>query len=155
MRAFMMKAMKMRTFEELSKLKTFDERFGYLRLDGEVGGETFGHERWLNQQFYRSKEWKRVRQEVIIRDTIPGNDGPCDMGLDGYPILGNVYVHHMNPITSEMIANGSRLLLTPDFLVCVSFNTHQAITYGVEEMLPQADLERRPWDTCPWRKGRL
>lgn len=134
-----------RTYTELCKLKTFDERFNYLKMDGKVGEALFGYERYLNQVFYRSPEWKRVRRDVIIRDN--GND----LGLDGYPIGGHIYVHHMNPITKYDLLNRTDYLLNPEYLITVSYNTHQGITYGVDELKPQEPVTRTPNDTCPWK----
>lgn len=137
--------MNIRSYSELKRLKTFDERFKYLQLNGEVGKETFGFERFWNQQFYRSKEWRRVRDEIIIRDN------GCDLGIDGFGIQGKIMIHHMNPITVRDIAEVSGILLNPEFLICVSHDTHNAIHYGDESLLPQAPIERLPNDTCPWR----
>ena len=133
-----------RTFRELTKLKTFAERYTYLRLVGEVGQSTFGYDRYLNQVLYTSQRWRRVRDEVIIRD-----DG-CDLGDRDYEIQGKVIVHHMNPITVEDIELGRDQVFDPNFLVCVSMNTHNALHYGDESLLPQLPIERRRSDTCPW-----
>ena len=136
-----------RCYTELSKLKTFDERFRYLLLGGKVGEDTFGAERYFNQVFYRSSEWKSIRQKVIIRDN------GCDMGLEDYGIGSTVYIHHMNPITMEDIERRSEFLLDPEFLVCVSFDTHNAIHYGNDQYLLNNTLvERRPNDQCPWKR---
>ena len=135
----------MRTYTELIMLPTFEERFHYLELKGVVGAQTFGFERYLNQNFYTSQEWQRVRREVIIRDN------GCDLGVDGYTIFGRVILHHMNPITSEDILKQTGLLLNPEFLICVSHTTHNAIHYGSEELLPKGPIDRKPNDTCPWR----
>lgn len=135
-----------RTYSEMIKYKTLEDRFKYLRLFGSVGKDTFGHSRYLNQDFYRSKEWKRVRDEVIIRDN------GCDLGLEGYEIYDRIYIHHMNPVLIEdFVENDLDRLLNPETLVCVSFNTHQAIHYGDELLLPQTPIERKPGDTIPWR----
>ena len=134
------------SFSELSKLKTFKERYEYLRIKSQaIGEETFGYERCLNQTFYRSPEWKRVRNLVILRD------GGCDMGLEGFPIGGRIYIHHINPILPEYIRNRDDLLMNMDNLVCVSFDTHQAIHWGSEIFVQNGPVERRPNDTCPWR----
>lgn len=134
-----------RTYSDLIRCKTFEDRYKYLRLHGSVGKDTFGHSRYLNQDFYRSKEWKQVRNEVIVRDN------GCDLGMDGYEIFDRIYVHHMNPATIENYRNDDiERLLNPEFLVCVSFNTHQAIHYGDESLLPQTPIERRPGDTKLW-----
>lgn len=138
----------LRTYSELLTLPTFEERFEYLKLDGCVGLETFGFDRWINQQFYRSKEWKRVRDEVIIRDN------GCDLGVEGYEIHSKILVHHINPMIRDSLRN-SRLipeeLLNPEYLICVSHRTHNAIHYGDESQIPKGPVERKPNDTCPWR----
>ena len=134
-----------RTYSELMRLPTFEERFRYLKLDGLVGKDTFGFDRYLNQEFYRSKEWKEVRDFVIVRDN------GCDLGMDGYEIVGRIYIHHMNPITVNDIVHSSDFLLNPDYLICVSHNTHNAVHYGDEDLLVTAPVERRKNDTCPWR----
>ena len=141
-----MKMTTIRTYTELSKLKTFDERFEYLRLNGMIGDETFGYDRYLNQMFYKTSEWRRVRREVTLRDN------GCDLGLEGYDIYGRIYIHHMNPITAEDIKNRSEFLLDPEYLVCVSHNTHQAITYGIDDLIIRPPKERSLNDTCPWRR---
>lgn len=134
-----------RTYSELIKLKSFDERFKYLMLNGAVGDTRFGFKRYLNQRFYRSPEWKRVRREVIIRDN------GCDLAAEDHPIAGRLYVHHMNPISKDDLANMSYSLLDPENLITVSFNTHQAITYGLPDLIPKLDSPRTKNDTCPWR----
>lgn len=134
-----------RTYSELSKLSTFKERFDYLKLNGKVGEDTFGHSRFLNQDFYSSPEWRRTRRNIIIRDN------GCDMGLDGYSIQGRIYVHHINPITVDDILERRPCLFDPENLICVSSMTHEAITYGIEDMIPTDPVIRRPNDTCPWR----
>ena len=134
-----------RTYSELIRLPTFEERFRYLKLDGLVGKDTFGFDRYLNQEFYRSKEWKEVRDFVIVRDN------GCDLGMDGYEIVGRIYIHHMNPITVNDIVHSSDFLLNPDYLICVTHNTHNAVHYGDEDLLVTAPVERRKNDTCPWR----
>lgn len=136
---------KIRTYSELIQLPTFLERFNYLKLNGRVGEETFGCHRHLNQVFYRSVEWKRVRNLVILRDN------GCDLGLSGYDIYGKILIHHMNPITPDDIRNRSEFLLNPEYLICVSHMTHESITYGDERLLGIEPVERRPNDTCPWR----
>lgn len=133
-----------RNYQELSSYKTFKERYDYLKLSGKVGEETFGFDRWLNQVFYRSEEWKRLRDEVILRDM------GCDLGLEEYPIAGRVIIHHMNPVYLEDIVNRSEFLLNPDYLVCVSHGTHNAIHYGDEDLLPKGLNERKPGDTKLW-----
>lgn len=146
-----------KTYTELSKLKTFKERYDYLKLKGFVGDETFGHNRYLNQDFYLSKEWKRVRNQVIIRDN------GCDLGDPDHPIPDKVVVngkvrsnpiliHHINPITIEDIINGSDSLINPDNLICTSMATHNAIHFGDDRFLDPTLVERTPNDTCPWKK---
>lgn len=136
----------MRTYTDLIKLPTFQERFKYLELNGVVGSDTFGFDRYLNQNFYTSQEWQRIKREVILRDN------GCDLGVDGYTIFGRVIVHHMNPISPEDILNQTDLLMNPEFLICVSHTTHNAIHYGSENLLPKGPANRKPNDTCPWRK---
>ena len=138
--------MAIRTYSELITLPTFLDRFEYLRLNGKVGEETFGYYRYLNQVFYRSSEWKKIRNLVIVRDN------GCDLGLSGYDIHGKVYIHHMNPITVDDIRNRSEFLLNPDYLICVSHMTHEAITYGDKSLLLLEPIERTKNDTCPWRR---
>lgn len=135
-----------RTYSELMTLPTFLDRFEYLRLNGKVGEETFGYYRYLNQVFYRSAEWKKIRNLVIVRDN------GCDLGLSGYDIHGKVYIHHMNPITVDDIRNRSEFLLNPEYLICVSHMTHEAITYGDKSLLLLEPIERTKNDTCPWRR---
>lgn len=136
----------LRTYSELSRLQTFRERFEYLRLDGIVGAETFGFDRYLNQVFYNSDEWKAVRKTVIIRDN------GCDLGMDGYDIHGKIIVHHMNPFSIDDILHRKEELLDPEFLISTVLNTHNAIHYGDESLLPSAPIVRTRNDTCPWRK---
>lgn len=134
-----------RTYSELITLPTFEERYRYLRLGGTVGKETFGFDRYLNQAFYSSKEWKRIRRDIIIRDL------GCDLGVEGFEIFGKIIVHHMNPITQKDILHRSEFLLDPEYLICTSHNTHEAITYGDESLLITSPIERTENDTCPWR----
>lgn len=136
----------LRTYSELSRLQTFRERFEYLRLDGVVGVETFGFDRYLNQVFYNSDEWKAVRKTVIIRDN------GCDLGMDGYDIHGKIIVHHMNPFSIDDVLHRKEELLDPEFLISTVLNTHNAIHYGDESLLPSAPIVRTRNDTCPWRK---
>lgn len=138
--------MMIRTYSELITLPTFEERYRYLRLGGEIGKETFGFDRYLNQVFYSSKEWKLIRRDVIIRDL------GCDLGVEGFEIYGRIIVHHMNPITKDDILSRSKFLIDPEYLICTSHNTHEAITYGDEGLLVVAPIERTKNDTCPWRK---
>ena len=139
-------SMKIRTYSELIELLTFEERFEYLRLDGRVGEETFGFDRYLNQVFYKSKEWLRVRDQVIARDN------GCDLGIEGHEIYSKILVHHMNPVSKEDILKRSEWILNPEYLICTIKNTHDAIHYGDRSLLATAPIERRPNDTCPWRK---
>lgn len=141
----MMTTTSIRTYSELIQLPTFEERFDYLRLDGVVGKDTFGFDRYLNQQFYRSSEWKRIRNQVIIRDN------GCDLGIDEYEIHGRILIHHMNPISIEDLQHISDLLMNPEYLICVSHRTHNAIHYGDERLIVSAPIERTQNDTCPWR----
>lgn len=136
-----------RTYSELITLPTFEERYRYLRLGGKVGKETFGFDRYLNQVFYSSEEWKRIRRDVIIRDF------GCDLGVEGFEIYGRIIVHHMNPITKDDIISRSKFLLDPEFLICTSHNTHEAITYGDESLLALLPIERTKNDTCPWKQN--
>ena len=137
---------KLRTYTELSKLKTFEERFEYLKLDNVVGEETFGFDRWLNQQFYKSKEWRRIRDYVIARDC------GCDLGSPDHEIIDErILIHHINPITKEDIINNTDFLLNPEYLITTINNTHQAIHYGNDEMLVKAPVTRYKNDQCPWR----
>ena len=132
-------------YSELITLPTFLERYRYLRTSGKVGKETFGSHRYLNQALYTSDEWKQIRNHVIIRDN------GCDLGAEGFEIHGAIYIHHINPITEEDILKRSPLLFDLENLICVSFNTHQAIHYGDESMLPITYFnERRPGDTKLW-----
>lgn len=137
-----------RTYRELSRIDDYYERFEYLKVGGRVGDATFQHERYLNQQFYRSTQWRDVRNIVIARDM------GCDMGVDGYDIHkpDRIIVHHMNPITPDDIINENADIFDPEFLISVSNNTHQAIHYGDASLLPQLLVERRPGDTMPWRR---
>ena len=134
-----------RTYSELVTLPTFEERFNYLKLKGQVGKDTFGFDRWLNQIFYRDPEWKSVRDYVIVRDN------GCDLGIDGYEINGRILVHHMNPISKEDILERSKYLLDPEFLISTVHNTHNAIHYGDEDLLIKTPIERTKNDTCPWK----
>ena len=133
-------------YSELMLLPTFQARYQYLRLNGEVGKETFGFDRYMNQFFYRSPEWRRVRDFVITRD-----EG-CDLGVPGREIFGRIIIHHMNPIQPEDIRNRSELLLDPEYLITTIHDTHLAIHYGDEHLLLQEPVERRPNDTCPWKR---
>lgn len=135
-----------RTYSELIQLPTFEERFQYLQLNGEVGKETFGYDRYLNQVFYHSPEWKRLRNKIIIRDQ------GRDLAMINHDILGRIYIHHMNPIMLKDIDERNPDIMNPEFLVCCTHNTHNAIHYGNENLIKEPVLvERRPNDTCPWK----
>ena len=134
-----------KTYSEMAQFTTFKDRFNYLKLDGEVGKDTFGFDRYLNQIFYRSQRWKKVRDSVIIRDN------GCDLGVEGYEISGRIIIHHMNPITIEDIQRDSEFLLDPEYLICTIHRTHNAIHYGDSSLLIKAPIERRKNDTCPWK----
>ena len=136
-----------RNYSELITLRTFKERFEYLKLDGIVGEETFGFDRYMNQIFYKSKEWASVRREVIIRDN------GCDLGVDGYEIHGKILIHHMNPINLSDIIHKTDELLNPDYLITTVLSTHNAIHYGDASLLPALPIERRANDTCPWKRN--
>lgn len=138
--------MSIKTYSELSRLKTFEERYQYLRLNGSVGRETFGFDRYLNQVLYRSKKWKSIRNRVIIRDN------GCDLGIEGREINGRILIHHMNPISLDDIVNESDLLLDPEYLICTVHSTHNAIHYGDENLLILDPIVRSKNDTCPWKK---
>lgn len=149
-----------RCYTELSRLKTFEERFEYLKLNGQVGSETFGFDRWINQVFYKSKEWQWAKDETILRDN------GCDLGIEDRPInkiyikqenglyreVERVIVHHMNPITLEDIEKREPWILDPEYLITTVHNTHQAIHYSdVNLLMPSRFVERKPNDTCPWK----
>ena len=140
------KTMMIRTYSELILLPTFEERFEYLRLDGKVGEDTFGFDRYLNQLFYRSQEWKKIRDYVIIRDNA------CDLGVEGHDIYSKVLIHHMNPITARDIEKRTDLLLDPEYLICTTHNTHNAIHYGDENLIIKVPIVRTKNDTCPWKR---
>lgn len=144
-----MQNQKIRCYSELSKLVTFEERYNYLKMNGHVGQTTFGFDRYLNQVFYHDKAWQRVREYVAFRDS--NGDEVCDLGILDRPIGERVYVHHLNPIKEEDILNRADWILDPEFLICCSFNTHNAIHYGDESLLIHEPIIRRPNDTCPWR----
>ena len=143
----------MRTYHELIELPTFLERYRYLRIGGAVGEETFGFDRWLNQVLYRSIEWKRTRRDVILRDSGMGVAGQVafDLGCEGYELQDGIIVHHMNPITRDDIINRRAIVFDPEFLITTCSDTHKAIHFGDESLLPVEPVERRPNDTCPWR----
>lgn len=133
------------SYRELITIPTFEERYAYLRLDGRVGIETFGFNRYLNQRFYNSTEWKQLRSRIIVRD-----DG-CDLAFPGQPCFGQAIIHHLNPITEEMLADGDESILDLDNLVLCSLQTHNAIHYGDRSQLRKDHTERHPNDTCPWK----
>lgn len=137
---------KHRTYSDLIRLDTYEERYNYLKLLGTPGRETFGFARRINQAFYQSKEWRKARLRVIARD------GGYDMGVEGYPTGPAPIVHHMNPLTEEDIVSGDPAIFDPEFLICVSHNTHNAIHYGSFDLLPQPVVDRSPGDTAPWRQ---
>lgn len=134
-----------RTYNELIQIDSYKERFEYLKLDGIVGASTFGSRRYLNQAFYRSEEWKRIRDYVITRDL------GRDLGIVGYDIAGLIHVHHMNPVMVQDVINHSSDILNPDYLITTSYQTHKAIHYGNEDMLILDPVIRTPNDTCPWK----
>ena len=139
-----------RTYSELSLIDTLEERFEYLKLNGRIGELTFGYERYLNQLFYKDPLWKTARRKAIMRDS---NGSSCfDLGLDGYPILGTIFVHHINPISKDDILNRKEILFDLENLVCCSQNTHNAVHYGDKSLLPQTPIERFAADTCPWKR---
>lgn len=134
-----------RRYSELVKIPSFKERYEYLRLNGSVGKETFGFDRYMNQAFYRSYEWKRVRDIVIARDN------GCDLGIPGREIYGRIIIHHMNPILPEDIRDRNDVILDPEYLITTINETHLAIHYGDEHILLQEPIKRFPGDTCPWK----
>lgn len=138
--------MSIKTYSELIKLDSFEDRYRYLRLGGYVGKDTFGFDRYLNQVFYRSREWKEIRDFVIVRDN------GRDLGTDGYDIHGRIIIHHMNPISINDIKLATDILLNPEYLICTTHNTHNAIHYGDESLLTLAPIARSPYDTCPWKR---
>ena len=137
--------MKKRTYSELSRFKTLEERFDYLKLTGQVGVDTFGFDRYMNQVFYKSDIWRKVRREVIIRDN------GCDLGVTGYEIQGTIIVHHMNALTEEDILERNPDIFNIEYLICSSLRTHNALHFGDKDLLPQEFKERRRGDTCPWK----
>ena len=141
----MMNMTSIKTYSELITIPTFKERYEYLRLKGLVGEETFGYDRYLNQSFYKSREWMDIRDYVIIRDN------GCDLGMPGHEIHGRILIHHMNPITKEDILRRSKFLLDPEYLISTIKTTHDAIHYGDENLLMDEPIARTKNDTCPWR----
>lgn len=134
-----------RTYSDLRRLKTFIDRFNYLKLNGLVGSETFGFDRYLNQALYRSQKWRNVRREIIRRDNA------CDLGIEDHDIYDQIIIHHMNPLTSEQIEDRDPSIFDPEFLICTSTLTHKAIHFSDEKLFPKGLIERRPNDTCPWK----
>ena len=134
-----------RTYSELCKYDTYLDRFNYLKLSGRVGKETFGFDRYLNQKLYKSERWRRLRHDIIVRDNA------CDLGIDDREIHDKIIIHHMNPITIEDILNESKLLFSPEFLICTTLKTHNAIHYGDINLVTERFVERRKNDTCPWK----
>jgi len=134
-----------RSYTELSRLSSFEERFEYLKLLGTVGESTFGFDRYLNQQFYLSPEWRAIRDRVIARDL------GCDLGVEGFEVHGRILIHHINPITVDDIVNRNPKVFDPENLILTSHNTHNAIHYGDEDLLIRAPIERSKYDTCPWK----
>jgi hypothetical protein len=144
MRVMVPSPMRTRTYTGLRGLVTFEDRFDYLSLAGEVGAATFGFDRWINQQFYRSREWKQVRSLVIFRDEA------CDLGVQGYDIYGGLVVHHMNPVTPEDLERGEEWVLDPEYLITTTHRTHNAIHYGDQSLIRRPPVERRAGDTKLW-----
>ena len=137
--------MRIKTYSELILLRTFIERYNYLKLTGQVGVGTFGYDRYLNQILYNSKKWRRLRDDIIIRDH------GCDLGVEGYDIYGRIYVHHMNPISLEDIEMRNPIIFDPSLLICTSLRTHNAMHYGDDSLLPELPIKRERFDTCPWK----
>jgi hypothetical protein len=133
-----------RTYSDLRKLQTLEDRYKYLALRGQVGETTFGFDRYMNQEFYRSREWKNIRNEIILRDN------GCDLGVEGHDIHRGLYIHHMNPMTVSDLRSSDPSILDPEFLITVRLMTHNAIHYGDERLLPRPPVERRPGDTKLW-----
>ena len=138
--------MSIKRYSELILLPTFEERYKYLQLNGVIGDETFGFDRYINQMFYRSQEWKQVRDYVIVRDN------GCDLGIDGHEIRGKILIHHMNPIGIKDIRQVNKFLLDPEYLITTMLSTHNAIHYGDESLLVTDPIERSKNDTCPWKR---
>ena len=141
-----MTTMKIRTYSELITIPTFEERFEYLKLSGIVGEDTFGFDRYLNQKFYKSKEWRDIRDYVILRDNA------CDLGIEDREIHSRIIIHHMNPITKYDIINQTEFLTNPDYMICTLKRTHDAIHYGDDSILFGDIITRTKNDTCPWRR---
>ena len=138
---------KIKTYSELIEFSSFENRFNYLKMNSKVGVSTFGFDRYINQKFYSSSEWKRIRNIVIMRDS------GCDLAHLDYPIYSKILIHHMNPLTISDIENSSEYLLNPEYLITVSLDTHNAIHYGSDDYISSKTIiERSPFDTCPWKK---
>ncbi len=135
-----------KTYSELIKLKSFKDRYNYLKIKGVVGESTFGFDRYFNQKFYKSLEWKRTRNNIIVRDN------GCDLGIEDSEINGSIFIHHMNPISIDDIKDATEYLTNPEYLICTSFITHTAIHYGDEHLLPEPIIERSRHDTTPWKQ---
>ena len=138
--------MNIKKYSELILLPTFEERYKYLQLNGIIGDETFGFDRYINQMFYRSQEWRQVRDYVIVRDN------GCDLGIEGHEIRGKILIHHMNPIGIKDIQQVNKILLDPEYLITTMLSTHNAIHYGDESLLVKDPIERSKNDTCPWKR---
>lgn len=136
--------MRTRTYSELRRFDTFEERYAYLKLNGVVGNSTFGFDRYINQQFYRSRQWKHIRDQVIVRDN------GCDLGIEGFEVHARITIHHMNPMTVDHIEHGDESILDPEYLITVSHKTHNAIHYGDDSLLAKPLVERMPGDTKLW-----
>lgn len=145
----LMSSTKIRTYSELSRLSSFEDRYRYLRLNGAVCDQTFGIDRYLNQRFYRSREWKTVRDSVILRDN------GCDLGAAGHEIYGRILIHHMNPLSIEDLVESTEFLMNPEYLITTTHETHNAIHYGDESLLFFTPVERTPFDTCPWKRKEI
>ena len=142
----MMTNQRIRTYSELMELTTFEDRFRYLKLEANVGDATFGFDRYLNQHFYRSSEWKYIRNKIILRDNA------CDLGIPDRELDRRIIIHHMNPISKHDLIHQTDFLLNPEYLICTCHKTHSAIHYGDESILEQVIIERTKNDTCPWRR---
>jgi hypothetical protein len=140
--------MRIRTYSELARLPSFEDRYRYLDLRGQVGEATFGYDRWINQDFYRSREWRQIRNHVIARDS------GCDLGIEGYEIYDRIIVHHMNPMAVKDIVHGKDAIIDPEFLITTTHDTHNAIHYGDERLLPRPFAARGPGDTQLWTRRR-
>lgn len=137
----------MKSYATLIQYHTFEERFNYLKLSNQIGESTFGYDRYLNQRFYNSSEWRRIRDQIIVRDN------GCDLGIKDRPISGKIIIHHINPLSIQDISESTEYLLNPEYLICVSRNTHNALHYGDISLIQQTNLiERAPNDCCPWKQ---